>query len=120
MFARQLSSTRLCVKVVVKLDFADRRDPKRVWRTLAYRFADLHAGLKGSIMETLSENYSRIASIEDQFRDVIVKAMRDQQFLSVVVVLDGLDEFLTDDDEHWRALLDTVASWANLPGGLSS
>ncbi len=52
--------------------------------------AGLHVGLKGSIMESLSDksNYSQTASVEDQFRDLIAKAIRDQQFLSVVVVFD--------------------------------
>ncbi len=112
MFARQLSSTHLYARVVVNRDFANRKDPKRIWRTVAYSLAGLHVGLKGSIMETLSENlpYFRIASVEDQFHNLIVKAMRDLQFLPVVVILDGLNEGLTDDDEHWRALLETIAS----------
>ncbi len=53
--AKQFSGERLCVKVVAKRDFLDRRDPRRVWKTLVYNLAGLHAGLKGSIMEALFE-----------------------------------------------------------------
>ncbi len=77
----------------------------------------VHDGLKGSIMEMLSDSdshYSQTASVEDQFRDLIVKAMLDQQFISVVVIIDALDECFTDDNEHWRALLRTVAACADL------
>ncbi len=34
----------------------------------------------------------------------------------IVVVLDALDECSADDNEDGRALLETVADWANLPG----
>ncbi len=117
---KDFSDKRLCAKVIAKRDFADRRDPKCIWRTLAYNLAGLHAGLKGSIMEMLSElekpyHYAQSASIEDQFRCLIVNAMQDQQFLSIVVVLDALDEYFTEDDEHWRELLQSVAGWADLP-----
>ncbi len=79
--AKQFSDKRLCAKVVAKRDFADRRDPRSVWRTLVYNLAGLHVGLKGSIMEALSEkaHYS-----QDEFRDLIAEAVQDQQYLSVV------------------------------------
>ncbi len=108
---KQFSVKRLCAKVVANVDIADRRDPKRVWRTLAYNLARLHVGLKGSIMEALSEK-SRYS--QDEFLDLIVEAVRAQQCLSIVVVLDALDECFTDDNEDWRTLLETVAGWANL------
>jgi len=68
-------------------------------------------------MEALSDRsrYSQTASIEERFRDLVVNAMYDQRCLSVVVVIDALDECFTEDNEEWRALLKTVASWANLP-----
>ncbi len=108
----------LCAKISAKRDIADRRDPKRVWRTLAYSLAGLHIGLKGSIMEALSNysHYSQTASVEHQFRDLIAGALQDQQFLSVVVVLDALDECFTEDNEDWKELLQSIAGWADLPG----
>ncbi len=111
------SDEHLCTKFSAKRDIADRRDPKCVWRTLAYNLAGLHIGLKGSIMEALSDRsrHSQTASVEEQFRDLIVNAMKDQQCLSVVVVIDALDECFTEDNEDWRALLKTVANWADLP-----
>ncbi len=120
---KRFSGQGLCTKVVAKRDFADRRDPRRVWRTLIYNLAGLHAGLKGSIMEALFDvnsdkpHHSHKTSVEEQleFRDVIVNALRDQQFLSVVTVLDALDEWFTDDNEDWRALIQTVAGWVDLP-----
>ncbi len=114
---RQFSDERLCAKFSAKRDIADRRDPKRVWRTLAFNLAGSHVGLKGTIMEALSTSsrYSETASIEEQFRDLVVNAMKDQQCLSAVVVIDALDECFTEDNEDWRALLQTIASWADLP-----
>ncbi len=58
-------------------------------------------------METLSESslYSQTASVGDQFRD-LVKAMQDQHSLSVVVVIDALDECFAEYNEHWRTLLE--------------
>ncbi len=110
--AKQFSGKHLCTMVVAKRDFADRRDPRRIWRTLVYNLAGLHAGLKGSIMEALFEksDYS-----QDEFRDLIVEAVQDQQYLSVVVVIDALDECFTEDNVDWRELLQTVTGWADLP-----
>ncbi len=106
-----------CAKFSAKRDIADRRDPMRVWRTLAYSLAKLHVGLKGSIMEALSNDshYSQTATVHAQFRDLIVGALQDQQFLSVVIVLDALDECFTEDNEDGRELLQTVAGWSDLP-----
>ncbi len=113
---RELSDELLCAKFSAKRDIADRRDPKCVWRTLAYNLASLHIGLKGSIMEALSDmSHSESASVEARFHDLVVKAMEDQQCLSVVVVIDALDECYIEDNEDWRWLLQTVASWADLP-----
>ncbi len=112
--SKQFSGKRVCVKIVAKRDFVDRRDPRSVWRTLAYNLAGLHAGVKGSIMEALSEtsHYS-----QDEFRDLIVNALQDQQSLSVFFVIDALDEYFTENNDSgdWRSLLRTVAGWANLP-----
>ncbi len=106
MLTKHFSNVCLCAKVVAKHDCAG--DPRCIWRTLAYKLASLHAGLKGSIMETLSDSdshYSQITSVEDQFQDLVVKVMWDQQFLSIVIVIEALDECLTEDYDHWRALL---------------
>lgn len=119
--ARKLTETSLCAKVVAKRDFAGRRDPRCIWRTLAYNLARLHVGLKGSIMEILltrGPRYSETAPVENQFGDLIVKALQEQQFLFVVAVIDGLDECFTVDDEHWRALLKTIAGCADLSQSL--
>jgi len=113
---REFSDERLCAKFSAKRDIADRRDPKSVWRTLAFNLAGLHTGLKGSIMEALCDmSHSENVSVEARFHDLVVKAMEDQQCLSVVVVIDALDECFTEDNEDWRALLQTIASWADLP-----
>ncbi len=107
----KFSNIRRCAKFSAKRDIADRRDPKCVWRTLAYSLADLHIGLKGSIMEALlnDSHYSPTASVHAQFRDLIAGALQDQQFLSVVVVLDALDECFTEDNKDWKELLQSVA-----------
>jgi len=68
-----VSGERLCAKVAAKRDIADRRDPKRVWRTLVYNLARLHAGLKGTIMEALSK---KSPDFQNKFRDLIVEAVR--------------------------------------------
>lgn len=108
------SDLHLCAKLA-----GEGRDPRQVWQTLAYELAGLHAGLKGSIMEVLSaksdSHYSRTASVEDQFYELVVGVLQNQQCLSVVVILEALDKYLTEDDEHGRALLKTVARWPKLP-----
>ncbi len=110
--------TGICAKVFAKRDFEDQRDPRCIWRTLAYDLAGLHAGLKGSIMEALFEksHYSEIV-VDEQlgFRDITIKAIQDQQCLSFVAVIDALDECFTGKNEDWRVLLETIAGWANLP-----
>ncbi len=110
--AKEFTRTRHCAKFSAKRDIADRRDPKRVWRTLAYSLAGVSVGLKGSIMEALSK---KSPIFQHEFRDLIVKAVRAQQCLSVVFVLDALDECFTDDNEDWRDLLQSIAGWADLP-----
>ncbi len=67
-------------------------------------------------MEALTNEsyFSQSVSVEVRFRDLVVRAMQDQQCLSVVLVIDALDECFTD-NEDWRALLQTIASWADLP-----
>ncbi len=68
-------------------------------------------------MEALTNEsyFSQSVSVEVRFWDLVVRAMQVQQCLSVVLVIDALDECFTEDNEDWRALLQTIASWADLP-----
>ncbi len=105
------SNKCICAKVFAKRDFEDRRDPTRIWRTLAYDLAGLHVGLKGSVMEALFEKLQQSrTAVEHQllFRDIAVRAIREQHGLSIVAVIDALDECFTGDSEtggrFWRQL----------------
>lgn len=110
----EFRKVQLCARVFAKRDFAERRDPGCIWQTLAYDLARLHVGLKGSIMEAL---YVGHYSPGDQlpFRNLVIDVLHQQQYLSVVAVIDALDECFTDDSEQWSAFLQTFAGWSDLP-----
>lgn len=50
-------------------------------------------------MEVLLEesHYAKTASIQRQFSDLIVGVLQDQQCLSIVVIIDALDECFSED-----------------------
>ncbi|KLO04488.1 hypothetical protein SCHPADRAFT_1003285 [Schizopora paradoxa] len=106
---------RLCAKFFAKRDFADRRDPSLLWRTLIYDFAKLHVGLRGSIMEALLGNSLSGSNDQSKHHRLLFKAIEDQQCLPVVVLIDALDEFSTEEHEQWRELLQAVSGCGDFP-----
>ncbi|KLO07241.1 hypothetical protein SCHPADRAFT_657824 [Schizopora paradoxa] len=111
---REFPKICLCAKVFAKRDFADRRDPTLLWRTLAYDLANLHTGIKGSIMESLFSKGLSDSKNQGEFLSLIINAIEEQHCLPVVAVIDALDECFTEDKDHWRTLLQIIASFANL------
>ncbi|KLO05511.1 hypothetical protein SCHPADRAFT_723450 [Schizopora paradoxa] len=103
---------RLCAKVFAKRDFADRSNPSNLWRTLIYDIALSHAGLRGSLMEALSEPSVNINNQSDCLT-LLIQAIEGQQHLPVVAVIDGIDECFVKDNEDWWMLLRTIADCAN-------
>ncbi|KLO08314.1 WD40 repeat-like protein [Schizopora paradoxa] len=105
----------LCAKVFAKRDFADRRDPSLVWRTLIYDLASLSIGLRGSVMEAVLEDSLSNSGDQTKHCDLMFRAISDQQYLPVVAVIDALDECFMEDNAQWKELLDTVCSSKEFP-----
>ncbi|KLO08317.1 WD40 repeat-like protein [Schizopora paradoxa] len=103
---------RLCTRVSAKRDFADRSNPSNLWRTLIYDIALSHAGLRGSVMEALLKPSVNINNQSDCMT-LLIQAIKGQQYLPVVAVIDGIDECFVKDNEDWWMLLRTIADCAN-------
>lgn len=58
--ARELAVTKpFCAKFFAKRDVSHLRDPRQIWRTLAYGLAAKHAGVTAAVMLALSEKNER-------------------------------------------------------------
>ncbi len=127
--AKQLQATeRSCSKFFSKRDDPHLRDPRQIWRTLAYGLADNHDGLKAILMLRLIEKKNRNPqddTVFDQFQKLIGSMLqtivketrfRSHQILYPVVIIDALDECYSADDNSWQSLLDSLTCWTELPG----
>ncbi|KLO05135.1 WD40 repeat-like protein, partial [Schizopora paradoxa] len=112
---KEFPGIHLCTKFFAKRDFADRRDPSLVWRTLIYDIARQHIGLRGTIMEGLLGNPLSGSNDQSKHCRLLFKAIEDQQCLPVVAVIDALDECSTEDHEQWRKFLQAVSGCADFP-----
>ncbi len=113
-----------CAKFFVKRSAApELRDPRAIWRTIAFALASMHRGIEDDIMKVLSEKkeYPKDAKVRDQSRDLIEAPLRKHAKAAsagspcAVIVIDALDECLTTDDDDWKDLLRTLANWRDLP-----
>ncbi|KLO19718.1 hypothetical protein SCHPADRAFT_898656 [Schizopora paradoxa] len=121
-----------CVKFFIKRGHAPLKDPRVIWRTIAYELVDLsrsepwYRDYKIEILDVMSKKSGRafpdIVSIEDQF-DSLIREPFERLFTRasptsrrLVIIIDALDECSTDDNDEWLAFLDTIAKWsADLP-----
>ncbi|KLO08972.1 hypothetical protein SCHPADRAFT_585405 [Schizopora paradoxa] len=112
---KNFSSEYICGKFFVKRDIGERRNPTSIWRTLAYELACSNAGMAGSMTEALSLKGPSDTRNQEDYRDLIIKATGIQQ-CPVVVVIDALDECVTDleNDKTIKKFLCTVADCATL------
>ncbi|KLO19716.1 WD40 repeat-like protein [Schizopora paradoxa] len=106
------------VSFFIKRRDANLRDPRSIWRSIAFELTEIYRGVKVDILEVLSETNNcadpKMLSIEDQFRDLILKPLK-SKFLQdphkLVVVIDALDECVMEDQDHQCAFLDTIEEW---------
>ncbi len=113
-----------CARFFVKRGATEElRNPRAIWRTIAFALARKHHGVEDDIVKMLSEKeeYPNDAKVADQFRDLIEEPLRKHAEAPsagspyAVIVIDALDECLTSDDDDWKDLLRTLADWRDLP-----
>ncbi len=126
---RELAATApFCSKFFSKRDVPHLRDPRQIWRTLAYSLAVKHDGVKVALMVTLNEkknNEPKDDLVVDQFHQLIKgplesdlkeRRLRLHKLAYPVIVIDALDECNSASDNSWQSLLLSLAGWAELPG----
>ncbi len=107
-----------CVKFFIKSREASLRDPRIVWRSVAFELAKLHRGFKVQILDAVSgrsygANHEH-AKVGDQFRELICEPLK-TYFASptssqnIVIVIDALDEC---DEGLQREFLETIVEWS--------
>ncbi|KLO18821.1 WD40 repeat-like protein [Schizopora paradoxa] len=108
---------------LVTRDVPERRDPRNIWRTIAFALAKMHPPFKDNITEVRNSEEPDIipknADVRDQFRCLIKEPFEKNAEGSscVIVIIDALDECRTD-DKDWRDLLNTIAAWSKLPSNI--
>ncbi len=126
--ARELAGAApFCATFFSKRDIPHLRDPRQVWRTLAYGLASKHAGVKAALMLTLSEKNGDPQNdlVIDQFEKLIKGPLetdlketnfRLRKVAYPVIIIDALDECYSANDNSWQSLLKSLVGWAELPG----
>ncbi|KLO19527.1 hypothetical protein SCHPADRAFT_65910 [Schizopora paradoxa] len=94
------------------------RDPRVVWRSIAYELANTYRGIKVDILEHISGgSLPKDDDIEGQFRHLILNPLKTQfsaDALSTrkqLVVIDALDEFNQENPDELVTFLDTIVQW---------
>ncbi|KLO10467.1 hypothetical protein SCHPADRAFT_516342 [Schizopora paradoxa] len=98
------------------------RDPRSVWRTVAYRLALSFPEYRIHLSKILRED-TKTDGVRKQFKDLIESPFNDiyqGRLLSIsdcipVVVIDALDECLLETEHEAVELLDTIVGWKGLP-----
>ncbi len=95
-------------------------DPRNIWRTIAFKLAEMHRDIKIDILEALSGDagnaYPEDVMAQEQFFQLICEPLK-RYFATtissrIVVVIDALDECATDNQDEWRAFLGTIVKWS--------
>lgn len=116
-----------CAKFFCSRDVRNLRDPRRIWRTLAYELAQSHEGVKAALMRILDEKKGNPQddTVLDQFQQLIkdpleshIKESRLQLHKSPypVVVIDAIDECYSSNGDDWNSLLKSLIRWTKLSG----
>jgi len=111
-----------CAKFFVKRGHPYLMNPHTIWPSIASQLAELDRGVKLDLLEFLSgddgHTYPRDAKIDDQFCKLICEPLKAQfldnpmSYTRVVVVIDALEEFNTDNEDEWRDFLGTIVTWS--------
>lgn len=120
-----------CVKFFCKRDVPDLRDPRRIWRTVAFGLAENHEGVKSALMRTLtgSKGKPEDQSVDDQFDKLVHGPINtdseETRFRAIkypypVIIIDALDECYPVDEDYndWNCMLSSIQSWSRLSKGL--
>jgi hypothetical protein len=114
-----------CASFFVKRDVAELKDPRRIWRTIAFELAERTFLASSTLLElfTKTTQYARGADPTEQFQDLIRDLLPKSPLVTSeappFVVIDALDECdPSDSREDWTGLLSTLKSWAMLPSHL--
>ncbi len=113
--------TTSCARFFCDRDKSELRDPRLIWRTIAYNLAANHDDMKAELRQTLETSKPKDYSVIDQFENLIKTPLMSirKETAYVVVIIDALDECdLTEDDgeDSWDSLRNSFVSWSTLPG----
>ncbi len=131
--ATTLAKKLECPKFFCNHDVPELRDPRRIWRTLAYSLAerDLYNGVKAALMKRLSrKNTARrvpqVNSVIEQFQQLFKWPLETdlnekfqfklQGIAFPVVIIDALDECEFTNVDCRKSLLESLTCWSTLPG----
>ncbi|KLO10473.1 hypothetical protein SCHPADRAFT_942803 [Schizopora paradoxa] len=96
------------------------RDPRPIWRTVAHRLALSFPNYRMQLLDTLRED-TKCDGVKKQFWDLIKTPLgkiyqncHNSEVVPIVVV-DALDECLSEADDESVELLDTISDWKYLP-----
>ncbi|KLO10069.1 hypothetical protein SCHPADRAFT_535108 [Schizopora paradoxa] len=115
-----------CAKFFITRKNEGLRDPRSIWRTIAFELAVLYRGVKAEILDLLATNKSYLdpqcVDVTDQFSGLIKGPLEKLPFKTLAVmptiVIDALDECGSDTQRQkndWKQLLETLDEWSTLP-----
>ncbi|KLO10462.1 hypothetical protein SCHPADRAFT_892309 [Schizopora paradoxa] len=98
------------------------RDPRSIWRTVAYNLALSIADYRAHLLKTLRED-TKGNGVTKQFEVLIsvpIESLHQARRPGIsetisVIVIDALDECLSEEDSEGDEFLDTIVGWKNLP-----
>ncbi len=115
--ARELAAT--CARFFCERDVPDFRDPRQIWRTLAYRLADNHDGMKAALKLALSEKTCKPQDdlVLEQFKKLFENPLPtiSKETVYPVIIIDALDECDSATITDWKSLLTSLNRWSMLP-----
>ncbi len=106
-----------CAKFFIKRAESGLRDPRMIWRSIAFQLAEMYRGVKVDILDVMAGQSGRIypgdAKVKDQFRQLIYEPLK-KHFSSatasrkIVIIIDALDECDESHKEDVREFLETI------------
>ncbi len=113
--AREFSAP--CARFFCDRDQPNLRDPRLIWRTIAYNLAANHDNVKAALRQALETGKPKDYLVKNQFEKLIKEPLGTMQRETAyaVVVIDALDECDSVNGADWKSLLDSLACWSTLP-----
>lgn len=110
-----------CAKFFIKRAKSDLRNPRKIWRSIAFQLVEMHRDVKVEILDVMTgksgRTYPEDAKVEDQFGQLICEPLKRlittrASSQRIVVVIDALDECDMGNKDEWRAFLDSIVKWS--------